>query len=67
MSKTIGIRLIKQEIKLNPDTFAPEAEVMIRIPLPLADYGYPNPEYGTANPNFDKEFGEEILTLLGAK
>jgi hypothetical protein len=60
----IGIRLISKEVKLNPDTFAPEAVVTIGIPLPLEDYGYPNPEYGSANPNFDKDFGEEILSLL---
>lgn len=60
----IGIRLISKEVKLNPDTFEPEAEVTIRIPLPLEEYGYPNPDYGPANPNFAKDFGEEILSLI---
>ncbi len=61
----MGIRLIKHEgIKLNTNTFAPEAVVTIGIPVPLEDYGYPNSEYGPVNPNFAKDFGEEILSLI---
>jgi hypothetical protein len=60
MSKTIGIRLIKQEVKSHPDTFAPELEITIRWPIEMAEKSvrYPDPE---------TQIGKEILDLLGAK
>ena len=58
MNISLGIRLVKKEVKLHPDTFAPELEITVRIPLVLEEQVVPDPEIET-------KIGKEILTLLG--
>ena len=60
MNKSLGIRLISKEVKLNLDTFAPELELTVRIPLEFQEQVVIDPEIETT-------IGKEILTLLGHK
>jgi len=56
----LGIRLIKQEVKSHPDTFAPELEITIRWPIVMAENSVPDPDV-------EIKLGKEIMSLLGVK
>jgi hypothetical protein len=52
------INLVSKTVKMNSDTFAPELEVTIRLPLEPIQNGV------VIDPNFDKHVGRELLELL---
>jgi hypothetical protein len=57
----MSIKLVSKKVTMNNDTFAPELEVVVRLPLEQV-------QDGTAvDPNFYEKFGKEFLSLLEAK
>lgn len=56
----IGITLVNKEVKMHPDTFAPELVVTIRIPMEMEGKGVPDPDW-------HKHFGEEFMSVLTDK
>jgi hypothetical protein len=55
------MRLVSKELKMNPDSFAPELEVTVRLKLELAQ------DETIPESNFAEKFGKEFLELLESK
>lgn len=56
------MKLISKQVKMNPDTFAPELEVVVRLPMELAE-GLVK----TSDEEFQSKLGKELFELLVAK
>lgn len=58
----MSIKLVNKSVKMNSDTFAPELEVVVRLPLEI------HKEDGKVmDPKFYENFGKEFFSLLEVK
>lgn len=57
------MKLISRHIKMNPDTFAPEMEIVLRLPMELAM----NTLVHMTEDEFKNKLGKELFELLRSK
>ena len=57
------MRLVSRHIKMNPDTFAPEMEIVLRLPMELAM----NTLVHMTEDEFKNKLGKELFELLRSK
>jgi hypothetical protein len=57
------MKLISKQLKMNPDTFAPELEVVIRLPMEVAQ----DDTAVAGDEEFQSKLGKELFELLAAK
>jgi hypothetical protein len=55
------MRLVSKELKMNPDSFAPELEVTVRLEMEIAK------NETLPDSTFAEKFGKEFLALLESK
>ena len=55
------LKLVSKTLKMNDETFAPELEVLIRLPLETMQ------DNTALDPNFYENLGKELASLLEAK
>ena len=55
------IKLVNKTLKMNDGTFAPELEVVLRIPME------PMQDNSAQDPNFYENLGKELESVLAAK
>ena len=56
------MKLISRRIKMNPDTFAPEMEIVLTMPMELATDALLRTE-----DEFEAKLGKELIALLRTK
>lgn len=57
------MRLISRHIKMNPDTFAPEMEIVLRLPMELAM----DILVTMTEEEFTNKLGKELFEMLRSK
>jgi len=57
------MRLVSRHIKMNPDTFAPEMEIVVRLPMELAV----DTLVHMTEEEFKNKLGRELFELLRTK
>lgn len=57
----MSLKLVSKTLKMNDDTFAPELEVVLRLPLESMQ------DNKALDPNFYENLGKELASLLEAK
>jgi hypothetical protein len=57
------MRLISRHIKMNPDTFAPEMEIVLRMPMELAM----DTLVTMTEEEFQNKLGKELFEMLRSK
>ena len=57
------MRLVSRHIKMNPDTFAPEMEIVLRIPMELAM----NTLVTMTEEEFQNKIGKELFEMMRSK
>ena len=57
------MRLISRHIKMNPDTFAPEMEIVLRLPMELAM----DTLVHMTEEEFKNKLGRELFEMLRSK
>ena len=57
------MKLISRHIKMNPDTFAPEMEIVLRLPMELAM----DTLVHMAEEEFTNKLGKELFEMLRSK
>ncbi len=57
------MKLISRHIKMNPDTFAPEMEIVLRIPMELAV----DTLVTMTEEEFQNKLGRELFEMLRTK
>ncbi len=57
------MKLISRHIKMNPDTFAPEMEIVLRLPMELAM----DVLVTMTEEEFKNKLGQELFELLRTK
>lgn len=57
----MSLKLVSKNLKMNDETFAPELEVVLRLPLE------PMQDNNASDPNFYENLGKELASLLEAK
>ena len=57
------MRLISRHIKMNPDTFAPEMEIVLRLPMELAM----DTLVTMTEEEFKNKLGRELFEMLRSK
>jgi hypothetical protein len=57
------MRLISRHIKMNPDTFAPEMEIVLRLPMELAM----DTLVHMTEEEFKTKLGKELFEMLRTK
>lgn len=57
------MKLISRHIKMNPDTFAPEMEIVLRIPMELAM----DTLVTMTEEEFQNKIGKELFEMMRSK
>jgi len=57
------MRLVSRHIKMNPDTFAPEMEIVVRLPMELAV----DTLVHMTEEEFQNKLGRDLFALLRTK